>query len=252
LSRFAHFERAPESALISSARTCDFSESKPLYKKFGKRAFDLALAGPALLILAPVIALTALAVRLRMGPGVLFCQERPGLNGQSFMLYKFRTMLNTRNAAGELLPDAERLPSFGIFLRRSSLDELPQLWNVVRGDMSLIGPRPLMMRYLGRYSPEQFRRHEMLPGITGWAQVNGRNEISWERKFELDVWYVDHVSFLLDARIFWMTLLKLVSRQGVSAEGHATAPEFEGQEALQIRNEAAEDLPAGVPRGSSR
>ncbi|HEY2841401.1 MAG TPA: sugar transferase [Pirellulales bacterium] len=145
------------------------------------------LAAPALLLLAPVIALVALAVRWRLGPGVLFCQERPGRNGRPFMLYKFRTMLDTRDANNQLLPDAERLPPFGVFLRRSSLDELPQLWNVVRGDMSLIGPRPLMMRYLGRYTPQQFRRHEMLPGITGWAQVNSRNEISWERKFELDV-----------------------------------------------------------------
>jgi sugar transferase EpsL len=212
------------------------TKANPLYKKFGKRALDLLLAAPALLLLSPVIALVALAVRWRMGPGVLFCQERPGQNGQPFVLYKFRTMLNTRDSANELLPDAERLPPFGIFLRRSSLDELPQLWNVVRGDMSLIGPRPLMMRYLGRYSPEQFRRHELLPGITGWAQVNGRNEISWERKFELDVWYVDHVSFLLDVKIIWLTLLKLVTRQGISAEGHATTPDFEGHETLRNRN----------------
>jgi sugar transferase EpsL len=222
-----------------------------LYKKYGKRALDLLLAAPALLVLSPVIALVALAVRLRMGPGVLFCQERPGQHGQPFMLYKFRTMLDTRDSAGQLLPDAERLPPFGVFLRRSSLDELPQLWNVVRGDMSLIGPRPLMMRYLGRYSPEQFRRHEMLPGISGWAQVNGRNEISWERKFELDVWYVDHVSFLLDVKIIWLTLLKLVTRTGISAEGHATTPDFEGLRTFQDRKEPAEGLPTNAPGRSS-
>jgi sugar transferase EpsL len=222
-----------------------------LYKKYGKRALDLLLAGPALLVISPVIALVALAVRWRMGPGVLFCQERPGRDGRPFVLYKFRTMLNTRDVAGELLPDADRLPPFGILLRRTSLDELPQLWNVVRGDMSLIGPRPLMMRYLGRYSPEQFRRHEVLPGISGWAQVNGRNEISWERKFELDVWYVDHVSFLLDLKIVWLTLLKLITRQGISAEGHATAPDFKGAETLQDRNVSSGDLSANASRGAS-
>lgn len=222
-----------------------------MYKKYGKRALDLLLAGPALLVLSPVIALVALAVRWRMGPGVLFCQERPGRDGRPFVLYKFRTMLNTRDVAGELLPDADRLPPFGILLRRTSLDELPQLWNVVRGDMSLIGPRPLMMRYLGRYSPEQFRRHEVLPGISGWAQVNGRNEISWERKFELDVWYVDHVSFLLDLKIVWLTLLKLITRQGISAEGHATAPDFEGAGALQDRNVSSGDLSPNASRGAS-
>lgn len=222
-----------------------------MYKKFGKRAVDLLIAVPALLLLSPVIALTALAVRWRMGPGVLFCQERPGLNGQPFFVYKFRTMLNTRDSANELLPDADRLPPFGVFLRASSLDELPQLWNVVRGDMSLIGPRPLMMRYLGRYSPEQFRRHEMLPGITGWAQVNGRNEISWERKFELDVWYVDHVSFLLDLKILWMTAIKLLTRHGISAEGHATAPDFEGAKTLHYSNEDPGGSSANASGGSA-
>ncbi len=151
-------------------------------------------------------------------------------------LYKFRTMTDTRDPSGNLLPDAERLPPFGIFLRRTSLDELPQLWNVVRGDMSLVGPRPLMMRYLGRYTPEQFRRHDCLPGITGWAQVNGRNDISWENKFELDVWYVDHCSLLLDLKILWLTVVKTILGVGVSAAGHATAPEFEGTKELQARN----------------
>ncbi len=206
-----------------------------LYRKFGKRALDLAVAVPALLVAAPVIGLVALAVRCRLGSPVVFRQERPGQDGQPFMLYKFRTMTDTRDGSGTLLPDDQRLPPFGIFLRRTSLDELPQLWNVVRGDMSLVGPRPLMMRYLGRYSPEQNRRHEVLPGITGWAQVNGRNDIPWERKFELDVWYVDHISLGLDLKILWLTALNAVRGSGVSATGHATAPEFEGTRSLQDR-----------------
>ncbi len=204
-----------------------------LYKKFAKRAFDLSLAVPALVLLSPLIALVALFARWRLGSPVLFRQERPGLQGRPFVLYKFRTMVDARDSDGNLLPDAERLPPFGVFLRRTSLDELPQLWNVVLGNMSLVGPRPLMMRYLGRYSPQQFRRHECLPGITGWAQVNGRNEISWERKFELDVWYVDHCSLGLDLKILWLTVLKIVTREGISASGHATMPEFEGARAPQ-------------------
>jgi sugar transferase EpsL len=206
-----------------------------LYRKFGKRAFDLAVAVPALVVFSPIIALTALAVRWRLGAPVIFRQERPGRHGTPFEVYKFRTMVDTRDAAGNLLPDAERLPPFGIFLRRTSLDELPQLWNVVRADMSLVGPRPLMMRYLGRYSAEQFRRHDCMPGITGWAQVNGRNDISWERKFELDVWYVDHLSFWLDLKTLWLTVLKTVLGVGVSASGNATMPEFEGTKELQLR-----------------
>ena len=199
-----------------------------LYRKFGKRALDLAVTVPAMLLASPVIALVALAVRWRLGSPVLFAQQRPGLRGTPFVLYKFRTMVDTRDSSGHLLPDEDRLPPFGVFLRRTSLDELPQLWNVVRGDMSLVGPRPLMMRYLDRYSHEQFRRHDVLPGITGWAQVNGRNDISWERKFELDVWYVDHVGMWLDMKIFCLTLLRILQGAGVSAAGHATAPEFKG------------------------
>jgi sugar transferase EpsL len=208
-----------------------------LYRTFGKRALDLAVAVPAVILASPVIALVALAIRWRLGSPVVFRQQRPGFHGEPFMLYKFRTMLDTRDATGELLPDAERLPPFGVFLRRSSLDELPQLWNVVRGDMSLIGPRPLMMRYLPRYSAQQRRRHDVLPGVTGWAQVNGRNNISWERKFELDVWYVDHLSPWIDLKILWLTLLKTLLRSGISAEGHATAPEFEGTRSLQECND---------------
>jgi sugar transferase EpsL len=207
-----------------------------LYQKLGKRAFDLAVAVPALILASPVIALVAILARWRLGSPVIFRQQRPGYKGQPFELFKFRTMTDARDSAGNLLPDAERLPPFGILLRRTSLDELPQLWNVVRGDMSLVGPRPLMMRYLGRYTPEQFRRHDCLPGITGWAQVNGRNDISWERKFELDVWYVDNCSFWLDMKILWLTVLQTILGVGVSATGHATAPEFEGTQELQARN----------------
>jgi sugar transferase EpsL len=213
-----------------------------LYRIYGKRVLDLAVAVPALVVTSPVIALVALAVRWRLGSPVVFRQERPGLREKSFMLYKFRTMLNTRNSAGELLPDGERLPPFGVFLRRSSLDELPQLWNVVRGDMSLVGPRPLMMRYLGRYSNVQRRRHDVVPGITGWAQVNGRNDISWERKFELDVWYVDHIGLCVDVKILWLTLLKTLRGSGISAAGHATAPEFEGTKTLQGRCDQSDSM----------
>jgi sugar transferase EpsL len=215
-----------------------------LYRTYGKRVLDLAVAVPALVVASPVIALVALAVRWRLGSPVVFRQERPGFQAKPFMLYKFRTMVDTRNTAGELLPDAERLPPFGVFLRRSSLDELPQLWNVVRGDMSLVGPRPLMMRYLGRYSDVQRRRHDVVPGITGWAQVNGRNDISWERKFELDVWYVDHVGLWVDVKILWLTLLKTLRGSGISAAGHATAPEFEGTRPLRDRNDQHDSLNA--------
>jgi len=207
-----------------------------VYRNLGKRAFDLTVALTALVLAAPVMLLVALAVRWRLGSPAVFQQDRPGYQGKPFRLYKFRTMTDARDSNGELLPDAERLPPFGIFLRRTSLDELPQLWNVVRGEMSLVGPRPLMMRYLDRYSREQFRRHDVLPGVTGWAQVNGRNDISWERKFELDVWYVDHLSLWLDLKILWLTALKTVRGSGVSAAGHATAPEFEGTKELQVRN----------------
>jgi len=213
-----------------------------LYRQFGKRALDLCVSVPALVLASPLIALVGLAVRWRLGTPVVFRQERPGWREKPFLLFKFRTMVDARDAAGNLLPDADRLPPFGIFLRRTSLDELPQLWNVVRGDMSLVGPRPLMMRYIGRYSPEQSRRHDVLPGITGWAQVNGRNDIPWERKFELDVWYVDHVSLWVDLKILWLTLLKTLRGAGVSASGHATMPEFEGSKPLQDCNLPSDTL----------
>jgi lipopolysaccharide/colanic/teichoic acid biosynthesis glycosyltransferase len=193
-----------------------------------KRLFDVVVAGVALLLLSPLLAVLALLVRVRLGNPVLFRQVRPGLNAQPFTLLKFRTMTDARRTDGRPLPDGERLTPLGRFLRRSSLDELPELWNVVRGDMSLVGPRPLLMEYLPLYTPEQARRHDVRPGLTGWAQVNGRNAISWEEKFGLDLWYVDHASIGVDLKILWLTLKKVVSGHGVSAAGEATMPRFEG------------------------
>lgn len=193
-----------------------------------KRLFDLVVALCALLLLWPLLLLLALLVRIRIGAPVLFRQQRPGLHGRPFVIYKFRTMTDARGVDGELLPDAGRLTPFGRFLRRFSLDELPQLYNVVRGDMSLVGPRALLMEYLPLYSAGQARRHAVRPGITGWAQVNGRNAISWEEKFEYDVWYVDHRSFRLDMRILWMTVKKVFCGEGVSQTGHATMEKFRG------------------------
>ncbi len=189
---------------------------------------DLVLATVALVVLSPVILGITLLIYLTMGRPVLFRQRRPGLHGKPFLLYKFRTMLELYDEEGKPLPDGERLTRLGKFLRRTSLDELPELWNVLRGDMSLVGPRPLLMEYLPRYTREQARRHEVKPGLTGWAQVNGRNAISWEEKFKLDVWYVDHWSLGLDFKILWKTLFAVVKGEGVSAEGHATMPEFRG------------------------
>lgn len=196
-----------------------------------KRLFDLALALLGLIVLSPVLIVTAIPVRIKLGSPILFKQQRPGLNAQPFYIYKFRTMTDQRDADGRLLPDEARLTPFGRLLRRLSLDELPQLLNVVKGDLSLVGPRPLLMQYLPLYSPEQSRRHEVRPGITGWAQVNGRNAISWEEKFELDVWYVDNRSFWLDLKILFMTLKKVFIREGISQEGQATMEEFRGTQA---------------------
>ncbi len=180
------------------------------------------------MFLAVPLALLAWRIRRKLGSPVLFIQQRPGLHGKPFRMVKFRTMTDARDAAGQLLPDAQRLTPFGCFLRASSLDELPELWNVMRGEMSLVGPRPLLMEYLPLYSPQQARRHEVRPGITGWAQVNGRNAISWADKFALDVWYVDHRSLWLDVRILWLTMRKVLVRDGISAAGEATMPRFEG------------------------
>ena len=196
------------------------------YRRRGKRVFDVLGASAALIVTTPVQLVVAVVVRRRMGPPVLFRQERPGLGGRSFMLLKFRTMLDDRGDSGVLRPDGERLTPLGIRLRSSSVDELPELWNVVRGDMSLVGPRPLLIKYLPRYSPEQARRHDVRPGITGWAQVNGRNALTWEQKFEMDVWYVENLSMRLDLRILWRTISAVFSGRGVTADGHASAPEF--------------------------
>ncbi len=193
-----------------------------------KRGMDLVGATFGLVLLAPVMLVVALLIRLAMGSPVLFRQERPGLYGRPFMMYKFRTMLDIRNERGELLPDELRLTPVGQFLRKTSSDELPELFNVFKGDMSLVGPRPLLMDYLDRYTPEQARRHEVKPGITGWAQVNGRNALTWEEKFKLDVWYVDNWSLWLDIKILFMTLVKVFQREGISADGHVTMPEFKG------------------------
>jgi len=193
-----------------------------------KRLFDLLAASLALLLLAlPLLALVWL-IRSKLGSPVLFRQVRPGLHGRPFTMVKFRTMTDERGPDGALLPDAQRLTPFGRFLRASSLDELPELWNVLKGEMSLVGPRPLLMEYLPLYTPEQARRHEVRPGITGWAQVNGRNAISWADKFALDVWYVDHRSLWLDVRILWRTVRKVLVRDGISAAGEATMPKFTG------------------------
>ncbi len=193
-----------------------------------KRLLDLLLTSIGLVILSPVLATLALLVWIFHGQPVFFRQERPGYRSKPFQVYKFRSMKNSRDAQGYLLPDAERLTRFGRFLRGTSLDELPELFNVLHGEMSLVGPRPLLMQYLERYSPEQARRHDVLPGITGWAQINGRNALTWEDKFRLDIWYVDHWSFWLDLKILFFTVWKVLKREGISQPGHATAEEFKG------------------------
>jgi lipopolysaccharide/colanic/teichoic acid biosynthesis glycosyltransferase len=198
------------------------------YGQYGKRTLDLTLTIPALVLLLPVLALMALLVRIKLGSPVIFCQQRPGLYGRPFAIYKFRTMIDARDGQGSWLPDAERLTPFSRFLRSTSLDELPEFINVLRGEMSLVGPRPLLMRYLDRYTPEQMRRHEVKPGITGWAQINGRNAISWEQRFALDVWYADRVSLWLDLKIMALTLWKILKREGISQPGQATIVEFMG------------------------
>ena len=201
-----------------------------MYRHTGKRLFDLVMVLIALILLSPIIVIVSVMIRLKHGSPIFFTQQRPGLHGKPFTLLKFRTMTDERDSSGDLLPDEDRLTSFGQFLRRISLDELPELINVLRGDMSLVGPRPLLMQYLDRYTPEQARRHEVRPGITGWAQINGRNALSWEEKFELDVWYVDNMSLWLDLKILTLTVWKVLHREGISQEGYATMPEFMGNE----------------------
>jgi lipopolysaccharide/colanic/teichoic acid biosynthesis glycosyltransferase len=193
-----------------------------------KRLFDLGVSAVGLSLLSPLFVLLMILVRLRLGSPIFFTQVRPGKDGNTFRLVKFRTMTDARDINGNLLPDAERLPLFGRFLRSTSLDELPELWNVFKGEMSLVGPRPLLMKYLTLYTAEQQRRHEVTPGITGWAQINGRNSLDWEEKFKLDVWYVDNQSFWLDLKILFLTAGKVFKREGVSAEGQVTMTEFQG------------------------
>lgn len=195
-----------------------------------KRAFDAAVAIILLIGLSPVMLVVAVMVRLKLGSPVLFRQQRPGLSARPFDMLKFRTMTDARDPDGQLLADCKRLTRFGCFLRASSLDELPGLLNVVRGEMSLVGPRPLLMQYIPLYNAHQARRHEVRPGITGWAQVNGRNTLSWDEKFALDVWYVDNRSFGLDLKILWMTVRKVARREGISADGEATMPAFRGND----------------------
>jgi sugar transferase EpsL len=193
-----------------------------------KRLFDLLLSAVAIVIFAPIMLAIAIALRCTIGSPMIWRQTRPGLNGKPFTIFKFRTMSNEKGPDGALLPDALRLGKVGSFMRRHSLDELPELMNVLKGEMSWVGPRPLLMRYLDRYTPEQLRRHEVKPGITGWAQINGRNAITWEQKFALDVWYVDHRSFRLDLKILCLTAWKVLRCEGISESGQATMSEFQG------------------------
>lgn len=193
-----------------------------------KRVFDFWVSVFLIFILSPLFFLVAIMVRFRLGPPVIYRQQRPGFQSQPFMIYKFRSLTDQRDRHGNLLPDSERFTRFGSWLRRSSLDELPELINVLKGDMSLVGPRPLLMQYIDRYTEFQARRHEVRPGITGWAQINGRNAVSWEKKFQMDVWYIDHQSFLLDIKILFLTLIQVYKRQGIHQEGHVTTEEFMG------------------------
>lgn len=207
-----------------------FPEGVPV----SKRLLDILLTIPGIILISPLILVVALFVWVFHGLPVIFRQERSGYRGTKFAVYKFRTMTDTRDPEGELLPDDLRLTHFGRFLRSTSLDELPELLNVLKGEMSLVGPRPLFAYYLDRYNPEQARRHDVLPGITGWVQVNGRNALTWEDKFRLDVWYVDHWSFWLDIKIFLLTFWKVLKREGITQPGHATMEEFTGDQGEQV------------------
>jgi sugar transferase EpsL len=214
-----------------------------------KRSFDVVAAALLLLASCPILLIVAALVSIRLGRPVLFCQRRPGLGGKIFLMVKFRTMTSERDDQGELMPDAQRLTRFGRLLRASSFDELPELWNVLKGDMSLVGPRPLLVDYLPLYSAEQSRRHEVRPGITGWAQVNGRNAVDWEERLAKDVWYVDNRSFLLDLKILWLTVWLVLSRRGVSAEGDATMPRFTGTAVAEGKSAANKAAESGDNRG---
>ena len=214
----------PTSGRIHFMQPVDTIRSTPI----SKRILDLAITLPGILIFSPVFLVIAILVGMNYGTPIIFRQKRPGYRGKPFWVYKFRTMTNALDADNILLPDSQRITRLGRFLRSTSLDELPELFNVLRGEMSLVGPRPLLMQYLERYSPEQARRHDVLPGITGWAQVNGRNALTWEEKFKLDVWYVEHWSFVLDINILLITAVKVLRREGINQPGHTTAEEFMG------------------------
>jgi len=210
-------------------------EKRGPYRRYFKRPLDFVLSLGAIIILSPILLLIALLVRIKLGSPVIFKQQRPGMNEKIFTLYKFRTMTDERDEKGELLPDEMRLTDFGKFLRASSLDELPELFNILKGDMSIVGPRPLLIEYLPLYNAHQRRRHEVRPGLTGWAQVNGRNAISWEEKFNYDVEYVDNLSFFLDVKIIFLTIMKVLKREGINQEGRATMEPFRGsQQAGQL------------------
>ena len=198
------------------------------YEKYIKRLLDIVLSAGALIVLSPILLITAILVRVKLGSPVIFCQERPGKDEKIFRLYKFRSMTDKRDENGDLLPDAVRLTKFGKLLRATSLDELPELWNILKGDMSIVGPRPLLVKYLPLYNEEQKHRHDVRPGLTGWAQVHGRNAITWEEKFALDVWYVGHVSFLTDVKIVLLTVKKVFCRDGISSATSVTMEEFKG------------------------
>jgi len=213
---------------------------------FVKRCIDIVGAGLGMIVLSPFLVIIAIAVWVRMGRPIIFKQMRPGLNGKPFYMYKFRTMTNEKDEQGNPLSDEQRLTRLGRFLRSTSLDELPELLNVLKGDMSLVGPRPLLMQYLARYTPEQARRHEVQPGITGWAQINGRNAITWEEKFALDVWYVDNWSLWLDMKILAMTVIKVFKREGISAAGEATMTEFKGNYEEQYGDQKQSHLQAAA------
>jgi sugar transferase EpsL len=205
-----------------------------LYLAYGKRLLDLALTLPSVVLGFPLLLGLALLVRINLGSPVFFCQKRPGIQGRIFKLWKFRTMTDQRNGSGQLLPDSQRLTRLGRFLRAFSLDELPELLNVVKGDMSLVGPRPLLIEYLPHYTREQARRHDVPPGLTGWAQIHGRNALTWGEKFSYDIWYVDHVSFVLDLKIILITIRKIIRREGISYPGEATMPSFIESQSRQI------------------
>jgi len=207
------------------------TNKKFIYKRFFKRPMDFILSLCAIIVLAPVLLVAAVLVRVKLGSPVLFKQKRPGLNEKIFTLYKFRTMKVETVCDGKPLSDMERMTRVGSLLRKTSIDELPQLFNIIRGEMSFIGPRPLLVQYLEYYSPEQMRRHEVTPGISGWAQVNGRNAISWEEKFELDVWYVDHISFIVDLKIFRLTIYNVINRRDINNSQGDTMPDFKGERA---------------------